>query len=623
MIEPRGHNSEVDPITFAVILNRLNSIAQEMTLTVEFTAWSSTLSMARDFSCAIYDAEPRQICTFDALPIHTGSMHLALSDIAQTFAGDLRDGDIILHNSPYRGGTHVGDLMVAAPIFFDGELVFWIGSKGHQMDVGAALPTSANAQAHDVFDEGLHIPPTKIFDGGRPRVDVIDFYLANLRQPELLRGDLFSLCGSLGKGRVGLLELAEAHGLAELRRYIDEIVDYADRRMSAAITAMPDGVYHAEGWVDTDGRSEQDLRIMVEVKIEDDQVYIDYTGSAPQTSTGVNGSYATSQAAPVIPFLYYIPTDIPHNAGCFKHIVTYSPPGTICNAVYPASTAVATCLPSDAMHDSINKALAEAVPDLVAAGGPRTANTVMIHGIDGRTGKPWSTLMFNGMGGGGAAKGVDGWPLIGTLAGLGGLKAQSVEQMELLYPLLVEQMEIEPESMGFGEWIGGPGIRTSTRPEYARFDSVNTHGDGARNPPHGILGGTPGHGGGHYVELQDGGPRRFVSTIGTFDVELSERYVGVSTGGGGYGRPDNRDVEAVRRDVRDQIITRASAEEVFGVVLSEDVDPAVDVDATSARRDLLRRVERPVVEPTVPGASTWLQRTMRPQDEYLLNPMPH
>ena len=617
--QDRAKSTDYDPITFSVMLSRFNNIASEMTLTLEHTAWTTILALARDYSCAIYDAQPRQICMFDAVPIHTTSMHLVLNEIHQTFEGEVYDGDVYLCNAPYRQNTHVGDVVTARPVFAEGKHMFWAVTKAHHLDIGAFVPSSVATPAKNVWQEGLHIPPVKIYDRGEPRDDVIDLFLSNVRYRDLQQGDLLAQLGSVGKCTAGLVELVEEYGADEVDRYVDVIIDYADRRMAEEIRQIPDGEYSTEAWVDSDGVDRQNCPIKVKVTVADDMVKVDYSGSAEQSPLGMNGSFATSQGAPAIPFMYYIDPDIPHNHGCFRHIEAYSPPGTQCYAEYPASTALATVLPADCMHDAVNKAMAVAIPDKVVAGGARAANLPNFTGVDERTGEPWGAMFFNNGGGAGGSKGTDGWPILGTLAGMGGLKSIMIEQLELLHPLLVEQMEVERDSMGFGTSIGGPGVRLIMSPTHGDTE-VMTCGEGELNPPHGALGGTSGIGGGQWVEHADG-TRSFMSGCAYYMVKMGERRVGVSSGGGGYGRPCDRDAEQVRRDVRDGLIGRDSAREHFGVIVSDDFDPVLDEAATRHARELLAKMDRPVVEPTTPGASTWVADSMRPGDEYVLNQM--
>jgi N-methylhydantoinase B len=608
-----------DPITFSVMLGRFNSIVNEMTLTLEHTAWTSILALCRDFSCAVYDARLRQISMFDALPIHTSSLHLVLGEIARSFEGGISDGDVFLCNDPYRLNTHVGDLVTAAPVFIEGQHVFWSVTKGHQLDTGAFVPSSVTASARNVWQEGIQIPPLKLIDAGNTRNDVVELYLANVRYGDLLYGDLLAQLASIEKGRTRLTELCEEYGTDEVLYYVDALIDYADRRMSAELTAMPDGVFRAEGWIDSDGISELNIPIQVAVAIAGDQVTVDFTGSGPQAKGGVNGSLATSMATAAIPFLYYVDPDIPHNHGCIKHIDVIAPEGSICNAVHPASTSCATAIPSDCMHDAINKAMAAATPERVPAGGTKQSNVAQFSGVDAVTGEAWGVMLFNGTGGGGAAKGCDGWPLYESIDGLGAVKAQPIEQIELLYPIRVEQMEIETDSMGLGAWIGGPGTRLVVRPLEGAAECV-TFGDGVANPPHGVLGGTPGHGGGAYVEDRATGRRRYVSAAGLVEVGLHELWTGVSTGGGGYGNPLDRSPEEVRLDVRDGIVTRHAAREVFGVVVDDDVDATVQETETEELRQRLRSQSRPLIDPTEPAASRWVERNLREGDVYLLNP---
>jgi N-methylhydantoinase B len=612
----------IDPITFSVLLRRFEAIALEMTLALEQSAWTSILALARDYSCAIYDARRRQIAVFDALPIHTTSLHLVLDAIADAFTGNVRNGDIFLCNHPYRGNTHVGDLVTATPVFVGGRHLFWSVTKGHQLDVGATLPTSVSSSAKSVWEEGIHIPPVKVVDRGEERSDVVDLYLSNVRYPDLQRGDLLAQLGSIRKGQERLTELVAEYGAETLLKYVDEIISYADRRMAAAIRDIPDGEYSAQMWVDSDGVSETDIPIRVKIVVSDDVVDIDYEGSGAQSPGGANCSYAASQAAPAVPFLYYIDPDIPHNHGCLAHIRVRAPEGSICNARFPASTSCATILPADAMHDVVNRAMAGPIPELVVAGSARAANTPSMSGRDTRNGKAWGAMLFNLRGGGGAAKDTDGWPLIGSLAAMGGVKALAIEQLELLYPVLIGQMEVESDSMGCGEWLGGPGIRFVLEPLHGTIECT-THGDGFRNPPHGVLGGRPGIGGGQYVEDLSTHRRVFVSATGYIRIREGQRFVSVSTGGGGYGDPLKRPAEKVRSDVMAGFVSRRTAIEVFGVVLSDAADHAVDEMGTHDRRLLLRSNGlEAIVDPGRPNTGDWARSNTRQDDEFLLNPTP-
>ena len=227
-------------------------------------------------------------------------------------------------------------------------------------------------------------------------------------------------------------------------------------------------------------------------------------------------------------------------------------------------------------------------------------------------------MLFNSGGGQGAAKDADGWPVLCTIAGMGGLTSASVEQLELLYPLRVEQNEIETDALGMGKWIGGPGLRTCYRPIAGDMECVG-FGEGLKNPPHGVNGGSMSPGGGIYIEHADG-KRTFTSSAGQLLIREGETWNGVSAGGGGWGNPLDRNPEQVRRDLRDEWISEDTARNVFGIVVGDDLERSLDLAATEQLRAELRKNERPMIEPTIPAAGAWTKENMRPGDRYLEAP---
>jgi N-methylhydantoinase B len=436
----------------------------------------------------------------------------------------------------------------------------------------------------------------------------------------MVEGDLRAQLGAIMKGRERLEELCLDYGRDVVLKYVDEIIAYTSRRAAAAFAAIPDGLYRGTAWMDTDGFELEHLELVAEIAIDGSDIAVDFTASAPQTQGGTNGSFATLQAAGAVPFLYYIDADIPHNHGILDHLRVVGKEGTLCWARFPGSTSTATVMPSDAMQAAINRAMVHVLPDRVPAGGTRFSNVPQVSGNPSRGFIPWRFSFINNAGGGPASKGADGWPLWVTEGALGAMKIHPVEQLELLYPVLIEQLEIEPDSCGFGQWIGGTGVRAVLRPLDDHLVVV-TFGDGMLNPPHGAMGGEPGIGGGHYVEDTQTRERRFYSTCAEFLVRYpAEVYVGVSTGGGGWGPAYARDIEQVRTDVRNGILTRGSAQQVFGVVLSDDADLEVDHDSTNALRARLSAQKLAHISPNVPNANQWIRTMMRDGDEYILNP---
>ncbi|HCU90108.1 MAG TPA: hypothetical protein DGR97_09195 [Gammaproteobacteria bacterium] len=285
---------------------------------------------------------------------------------------------------------------------------------------------------------------------------------------------------------------------------------------------------------------------------------------------------------------------------------------------------MATLCPAAQEQEVIWKALAQAAPDRTSAGYGGFHCIPSISGVDKREGKEeaWAAMFFNGGSGGGASKTADGWPLIMLSSGLGGLKIISTEMSELLYPIMMDQHEIETDSMGHGNTMGGAGIRIEVRP-YDTPMECHATGDGAANPPFGVFGGTPGIGGGNYRENLDGGHRDYCSSKGYMRIEPGDRWVGVSSGGGGFGDPLTRSAQKVCDHVRDEIISFETGRDIYGVVM----DPAtfiLDEEATTKRRVLLtkERGEVPVIQPSHADSATWLKENMREGDNYLLDPLP-
>ena len=616
-----GAAGTVDSITFSVILNRFSTIANEMTLTMEKTAWTSIIALARDFSCAIYDAKARQICMQDALPIHTNSLHVVLGEIARVFEGDIHDGDVIVCNDAYSGNTHIGDFVTACPVFHQGKHMFWSVAKGHQLDCGAYIPTSVPAPARDVWQEGLQLPPIKFYEKGERREDVVRMYLANVRWQEWLYGDLMAQLGSIWTGRRRLVELAAHYGNDTLDRYAEAILDYSDRRMAEEIRAIPDGDYDGMSWLDSDGHGMTNIQVGARVSVRGENVHIDFSNSDPQVPSGNNSSYGVMQAAAGIPVLCSIDPTIPHNDGCLRHITADAPKGTVCNAEYPASTALATVGPGDTMQEAVWKALAHAVPERVMGGSGKDGNLPMFSGTDSRSGKPvdWGCMLFNGAPAGGATSSADGWPLIMTSAGMGGLKIMSVELCELFYPYRIDRQEIAADSMGHGKHIGGPGVDIQVSPTDGGFQ-VELFGEGQGNPPFGVMNGTPGIGGGSYKENLETGKRTYFSSKGRFYIGENDIWAGTSSGGGGYGDALERDSEAVLESVFDGMLSLECAEDVYGVVINRAM-MTIDLAKTEKLRAKMAAERGPlqVTSPSRPGAADWIQRKLRQGDEYLVD----
>ena len=555
--EAAAATPEIDNVTFSVMLRRLQSISREMAQALERSAVSSIIALCHDFSCVIYDAKGRQLSVHDPIPVHVTAMELQIEAIEETFGADVHDGDVFLANDPYRGNTHVGDIVVARPVFVDGILVFWVMIKAHHIDVGAFEPSSCTTASRDVYQEGLQIPPVRIVAAGVPRHDVLELVYANVRLRDVVEGDLLAQIGSAERGHALILEFCEEFGLERAEAYADQVIAYASKRMATLFRAIPDGSYKGYGWVDSDGYAAKDIPIEVEVTVAGEHVTVDFD-AGPQAEGGLNGSHATSLAAGPDPVPLPRRPRHPPQPGLLRPDRGEDPTRDDRRIDPPGLDVLRD---DDPDRDAPRRhqqgvGAGDPGPD-PGRHGPLLDHAAVLRRRRSQD-EDWGMMIFNACGGGGATKQADGWPLMETTGAMGGQKCVSIEQMELLYPVRVEHMEIEQDSMGFGTKVGGFGVRFVLRPLNGPMECI-TFGDGVANPPHGVLGGRPAIGGGHFVEEAESGNRRYISAAGRVRVPRGDTWTAVATRGGGYGPPLERDAERVRTEVRDGVISRASA----------------------------------------------------------------
>ena len=609
----------VDATTFSVLLHAIGQASDEMTRVLQRGARSTIISIARDHSASIYSAEPRMLYQNDALPIHTVGGVLNIEAIRDEFGEDLHEGDVFMVNDPYRGGTHNSDLTVIMPVFHEGRHLFWTAIRAHQNNTGEA---SFGHASTSVWQDGIQIPPVRIFERGREVRSIIRFYLRNVRLPEWLEADLRAMVGSVRTGTRRLEEMVAAHGVDRVLATVEEMIEYADRRTAAEIRALPDGAYRGETWIDSDGQGTHNIRIACTVTIEGDMVHVDYSESDPEVGGHCNASLASLQACGAIPVLTTIDPTIPRNEGCMRHIVVTAKEGTVALGRWPASTWWSTTNPGDELIEAAWKALAQAVPERVPAGWGRIQQRLSM-GDDYRSDPPtpFAASIFVAGSGGGASRGFDGWPLTQCVCALGGLQSESVEMVELLQPLFVESNQFLVDSAGAGEWIGGHGCETVVRP-YGGLLYMKFEYEGTLNPPFGLFGGLPGNGGCKYKETPDGRRHFYMAHPAPDAFREGDRYVCVSSGGGGYGSALKRPPESVRELVRDEYVSARAARERFGVVIDPDT-LEMDEAETRALRERMREEAGEVLWlPATPGAGEFWKTRFREGDRLVTEEVP-
>jgi N-methylhydantoinase B len=550
---------KVDPITRSVVQHRLSSIVQEMGEAMLRTSYSQILNSSRDFSLAICDTNARLIAQADHIPVHVGALPWATRAVEERFK-DIQPGDVILLNDPYHGGSHLPDLTAFVP-FFDGERrLLWTIVRAHQSDIGGATHGGYNPAATEIFQEGLRVPPIKLYEAGRLRDDLLDLLALNIRNPREFRGDLAAMVGAAHLGQRRLSRLFAEFGADVVEAAVETILDAAEQQSRAVVSSWKDGVFHGEAFLDDDGHGRSDIRISAKVTKTGSDIEVDLTDSDPQSTSFVNSSHANMQAAVAMAFAYLIDADIPKNSGALRPLRVIAKQGTIVWADPGRPVTLCTSHPSNEIVEAIVKALSASCPDRAMAGWGRRFR-IAIQGENPRTGRNFIWHMFQARPGGGASPGGDGWSSIGEWHSVGGIKFGSIEVAEVRFPLHFAHHEFRAGSGGDGQFRGGLGVALDLVVETSKPALANTAGDGARYGPCGMLGGKDGatHA---YRLLSDGREPRVLRTkeVGV-EIRPGDLLEIRSSGGGGWGLPGKRSPQARQHDREQGLIEPAAVTE--------------------------------------------------------------
>ena len=481
---------QIDPITRSVVQYRLSSIVTEMGEAMLRTSYSQILNSSRDFSLGICDTGGRLIAQADHIPVHVGALPWATRAVEQRFS-DVRPGDVFLLNDPYHGGSHLPDLTAFVPIFDGDRRLYWTIVRAHQSDIGGATHGGYNPGATEIWQEGLRVPPIRLYEAGRLRDDLLDLLALNVRNPRDFRGDLAAMVGAAHLGQRRLARLFAEVGAPLVEAAVEAIFDAAEQQTRAVVSTWKDGVFHGEAFLDDDGHGRSDIRIAAKVTKSGSNIEVDLSGSDPQSTSFVNSSHANMQAAAVMAFAYLIDADIPKNAGALRPLTVIAKQGTIVWADPGRPVTLCTSHPSNEIVEAIVKALSASCPDRAMAGWSRRFR-IAIQGEDPRTGRPFIWHMFQARPGGGASSGGDGWSSIGEWHTVGGIKFGSIEVAEVRFPLHFRHHEFRSDSGGKGRFRGGLGVALDLVVETTRPALANTAGDGARHGACGMLGGEDG-----------------------------------------------------------------------------------------------------------------------------------
>ena len=577
----------IDPITLAVVKGGLEQIVDEMDAIIVRAAFSPVISEQKDRAAGIFHPDTGEVVAQgnETLPIFMTAMQFSVQAAleAAQIRGGFRPGDIYVLNNPYLGGTHLPDVKLVMPVFEGRRILALVACCGHFNDIGGSTAGGFAPTATEIYQEGILINPVPLYKEGQLQEDLLNLFIDNLRVPDERRGDLQALTSALRVGGERFLELAARYGSDTLTRSFAELNDRSEQQMRALIAEVPDGVYRFEDLLDNDGQTDSPIRICVAVRVGDDRMTFDFTGSAALKRGPLNLPRKTTIASCQIALKHVFP-EVPINGGCFRAFDYVIPDGTFLSAVHP--------YPISGYIESVGRvistvlgALGAAVPNRTPADCFGTTGIITMAGRHPERGNAY-VMLFPAAGGYGGHPEGDG--LLNGPTTLGAANYPSVESVEHRVPVRVERLAIRDGSGGAGRHRGGCGTSYTYR-FLASEIAVAFLGDRSAFPPYGLLGGGPGAGADLVLFTQDdGGARLPLVTKGRQILNTGDRVEYVTPGGGGWGHPRSRDPEQVRRDVTLGYVSAAQARNDYAVALRQGPNGRswdVDESATKLLRE--------------------------------------
>ena len=539
----------IDPITLEVIWNRFLSVANEQQDALIRTAFSTIVRESQDLACGLFDTRGRMIAqSLSGTPGHINAMATSMQHFLAAFPADrLSPGDVLITNDPWQTAGQINDITITTPVFKQDRLVALFANTCHSADIGGRI---LSAEAREVFEEGLRIPIMKLFDRGEPNRILMQIVRTNVRQPDEVIGDFYAQTACNDAGGRALLEMMEEFELDSIDPVADEIIRRSETAVRAEIAKLPSGEWSNETW--SDG-FEEPIVVRCQVKVKGDEIFIDFTGSSPQSTRGINVVLNYTHAYASFAIKAAICPDVPHNEGSFRPVHVSAPPGSILNALEPAPVASRQVI-GHFIPSAIFAALSGAMPGRLMAPG---ADPIWLSVWRGQN-PPFTLTLFQ-VGGTGARPSKDGLNAVGFPSGVAGVPAEIIESLS---PVVMRRRQLRPDSGGSGKWRGGLGQLTEFSRRCKGKWSVSSIADRTVYPAPGLLGGQPGATG--EVFLGDGTRLHAKALV---DLKPGDVVHINLPGGGGYSHPFERDAEKVRWDVIEGYITAEAAEREYGVVI--------------------------------------------------------
>ena len=570
----------IDPIQFEVVRSALTQVAEEMAAALRRSAYSTNVKTRQDFSCAFFDRDCRPISQAFSQPVHLGSfVELIPNSVKEYGAENLGPGDMLVVNNPFGGGSHLNDVTVFGPVHHEGELVGYVASLAHHVDVGGGAPASIGP-FQEIYQEGIIIPPVKLVKNGEINEDIFRLVLAQIRSKRVTTGDFRAQIAANTVGARRLVDLVKKYGVSDFDHYVDAVIDYTDRRTRAEIANIPDGVYGMESFLDFDGFSDKIVNLKVEITVKDETVYFDFDGCDPQRRAPVNSTKAMTFSACAYALRALMADDMPMNHGFYQHIKMNAKPGTVVHALHPAPV-VGGWETQVRVNDMLFRAFAPGMPEKIASSTKAMMAQMGFGIIDRENGEYHCN--YEALAGGYGARATSDGPDAVQQHGQNTENAP-VEEVESHFPIRISRLSLIENSEGPGKFRGGLGMRRDYHfPDDPATFTVLSDRDIAG--PKGIFGGMDGRKA-FYILNPDKQSEEVTELSSKCVVELKpgDTVSFQTPGGGGYGLPFERDPNAVLRDVIGGKINAQRAHDLYGVVIDPE-SSTVNQSATANARN--------------------------------------
>jgi N-methylhydantoinase B len=565
--------SPIDPIAFAVVKNAMDAIVDEIAYTVMRTARSEIVKDVMDYSAAICDAKGEMVAQAKTIAQHLGAIPEAMASVQSRWGDEIHAGDAIVINDPYQGGMHLPDIFMFHPVFHDGTIEAWIVVICHHTDVGGRVPGSNASDSTEIYQEGLRLPPLKLYERGTVNRMLEDLIALNVRVPDRVLGDLRAQFAACQVGAREVQRMIARHGVPRYRAYVAELLDYAERMTRDEIRAWPKGTFRFVDHIDSDGLSDAPIPLRVAITVHDDHLTVDWSGSSPQVRAAINSTLSFTKSNTFLSVRCALKGDVPNNAGVFRCVTVTAPAGSVLNPLPPAPVA-ARALTGYRVMDVMFGALAQIVPDRMPAAGEGGNTVVCLAGMKPDR-RPFIIVdMICGAWGGRPDQ--DGIEAITNASQ--NLSNTPIETLERQHPVRIEAYELVDDSAGAGKWRGGLGLRRSYR-VLAEEATLQLRADRVRFAPYGLEGGAPAALARNFLERE--GRREALPGKVTMSVRHGDLIVHEQAGGGGFGDARLRDPALVAADVWNGKISADYARRHHAVVV--DADTGV-LDATETAR---------------------------------------